>query len=120
METGEGAFRKYGIPYSGMIVHQDRDPVFTGYGWTGRLLLSDCVKLSYALGGTKDNPEMESFFSRFKAEGHSLFLDAQDIDELKTVVDSQMHYYNTERRHSSIGYLSPMVYIMRVRSRDEE
>ncbi len=112
-------FQQYGIPYSGMIVHQDRDPVFTGYGWTGQLLLSDGVKLSYALGGAKDNPEMESFFSRFKAEGHSLFLDAQNIDELKAVVDSQMHYYNTERRHSSIGYLSPMMYIKPVRSNDE-
>jgi putative transposase len=113
-------FQQYGIPYSGMIVHHDRDPVFTGYGWTGRLLLSDGVKLSYALGGAKDNPEMESFFSRFKAEGHSLFLDAQDIDELKDVVDSQMHYYNTERRHSSIGYLSPMMYIRQMRLNDEE
>ena len=113
-------FQHYGIPYSGMIVHHDRDPVFTGYGWTGKLLLSDGVKLSYALGGAKDNPEMESFFSRFKAEGHSLFLDAQDIDELKAVVNSQMYYYNTERRHSSIGYLSPMMYIKRMRSDDEE
>jgi transposase InsO family protein len=59
---------------------------------------------------------MESFFSRFKAEGHSLFLDAQGIDELSVVVDSQMHYYNTERRHSSIDYLSPMEYIDRIRS----
>jgi putative transposase len=111
-------FQQYDIPYYGMIVHHDRDPVFTGHGWTGKLLLSDGVKLSYALGGAKDNPEMESFFSRFKAEGHSLFLDAQDIDELKAVVDSQMHYYNNERRHSSIGYLSPLKYIRRMRSDD--
>jgi hypothetical protein len=34
-------FQQYGIPYSRMIVHQDRDPVFTGYGWTSKLLLSD-------------------------------------------------------------------------------
>jgi|TARA_Y100000310_G_C20510740_1_gene728710 putative transposase len=106
-------FQQYGIPYSGMIVHQDRDPVFTGYGWTGQLLAADGVRLSYALGGAKDNPEMESFFSRFKAEGHSLFLDAQNIDELRTVVGSRMFYYNTERRHSSIGYMSPLEYIRR-------
>ena len=48
-----------------MIVHHDRDPVFTGYGWTGQLLLSDSIMLSYALGGAKDNPEMESFFPSF-------------------------------------------------------
>jgi hypothetical protein len=55
-------FQQYDILYSGMIIHHDRDPVFTGYGWTGELLLSDGVRLSYALGGAKDNPEMESFF----------------------------------------------------------
>ena len=99
-----------------MIVHHDRDPVFTGYGWTGQLLVSDDVRLSYALGGAKDNPEMESFFSRFKSEGHSLFLDAQSIDELRIVVDDRMRYYNTERRHSSIGYLSPLEYIRQMRS----
>lgn len=68
-------FQQHSIPYSGMIVHHDRDPVFTGYGWTGQLLAADGVRLSYALGGAKDNPEMESFFSRFKTEGHSLFLE---------------------------------------------
>lgn len=109
-------FQQHSIPYSGMIVHHDRDPVFTGYGWTGQLLAADGVRLSYALGGAKDNPEMESFFSRFKTEGHSLFLDAQNINELRIVVDNRMLYYNTERRHSSIGYLSPLEYIRRMRS----
>jgi putative transposase len=109
-------FQQYGIPYPGMIVHHDRDPVFTGYGWTGQLLLSDRIMLSYALGGAKDNPEMESFFSRFKSEGHSLFLDAQSIDELRVVVGDRMCYYNTQRRHSSIEYLSPLEYIRRMRS----
>ena len=46
----------------GIIVHQDRDPVFTGYAWTGRLL-SAGARLSYALRGPRDNPEMESLGS---------------------------------------------------------
>lgn len=62
------------------------------------------MRLSYALNGAKDNPEMESFNGRFKPEGHSLFLDAHDIAELRTVVAERMQYYNSERRHSSIGY----------------
>ncbi len=49
----------------GVIVHQDQDPVFTSYAWTGQLL-SDGVRLSFALRGAKDNPEMESFFGRFQ------------------------------------------------------
>jgi putative transposase len=50
---------------------------------------------------------MESFNGRFAGEGHSLFLQAQSLDELVTVTDDRMDYYNTERRHSSIGYVPP-------------
>ena len=68
-----------------MIVHQDQDPVFTGYAWTGQLL-SAGARLSYALRGPGDNPEMESFFGRFKVENRSLLLDAESPEELSAVV----------------------------------
>ena len=62
-------------------MHHDRDSVYTGYEWTSQLLSKDGLRVSYALRGAKDNPEMESFNGRFKTEGHSLFLEAQSIDE---------------------------------------
>lgn len=108
-------FRQLDIPYEGLIVHQDQGSAFISYAWTSQLLLKDKVRLSYTLHGFKDNPQMESFFSRFKEEGRSLFLDAQNIAELVTVVDSRMVYYDTDRRHSSIGYVPPLTYIERVR-----
>jgi putative transposase len=104
-------FRRLGVAYEGMIVHHDQDSVYTSYDWTGRLLLRDGVRISYALQGARDNPEMESFHSRFKSEWHSLFLDAQTIEELEGVVADRMRYYNAERRHSTIGYLSPLTFI---------
>ena len=109
-------FQQMAISYVGMIMHHDRDSVYTGYEWTSQLLLKDRSRLSYALRGAKDNPEMESFNGRFKSEGHSLFLEAQSLDELVAVVDDRMRYYNTERRHSSIGYVPPLTYIERTRS----
>jgi transposase InsO family protein len=45
----------------------------------------------------------------------SLFLEAQSVAELITVVDERMRYYNTRRRHSSIGYVPPLTYIKRMR-----
>ena len=78
-ERAKKTFRRLGIPYAGMIMHHDRDPVYTGYRWTSQLLLKDELRLSYALGGAKDNPEMESFNGRFKTEGHSLFLEAWSL-----------------------------------------
>jgi transposase InsO family protein len=113
-QRAKQTFRKYGIPCEGMIVHHDQDAVYTGYAWTGQLLLKDKVQLSYALDGAKDNPAMESFNSRFKAEGASLFLDAADLDQLEQVVAKQMTYHNTKRRHSSLGYLSPLAYLKKI------
>lgn len=115
-QRAKESFRRMNILEEDMILHQDQDSVFTGYAWTGQLLLGDGVRLSYALQGFKDNPEMEAFFSRFKEEGRSLFLDAQSIAELAAVVDSRMVYYNTDRRHSSIGYVPPLTYIEEARS----
>ena len=114
-EQAKETCRQLDIVYAGLIMHHDRDPVFTSYAWTGQLLLDDGVRLSYALRGAKDNPEMEAFNSRFKAEGHSLFLEAQTLIDLIAVVDMRMEYYNTERRHSSIGYLPPMTFIRQAR-----
>jgi transposase InsO family protein len=100
-----------GISVDEIIVHHDRDPIFTGYGWTDRLLIKDHAHLSFALNGAKDNPEMESFNSRFKSENRSLLLEARTFAELKAVVNRRMVYYNRERRHSSLGNKAPMAWL---------
>lgn len=99
------------IVHARMIMHHDRDSVFTSYAWTAQLLLEDGLQLSYALRGAKDNPEMEAFNGRFKTEGRSLFLEAETLSDLIAVVEMRMNYYNTERRHSSVGYVPPMTFI---------
>jgi transposase InsO family protein len=115
-ERAKETFRQLDTLYKGLILHQDQGSAFISYAWTGQLLLKDEVRLSYSLRGFKDNPEMESFIGHFKEEGRSLFLDAQSIAELATVVDNRMVYYNTDRRHSSIGYVPPLTYIAQVRA----
>ena len=89
----------------------DRDPVYTSYAWISQVASQDELRVSYALGGAKDNPEMESFNGHFKNEGRSLFLEAQTPSELITVVDERMWYYNHELRHSSVNQASPMTFI---------
>jgi transposase InsO family protein len=101
----------YGVSPERLVVHHDRDPVFTGYGWTSQLLLKDRVRISYALHGARDNPEMEGFNSRFKSENRSLLLDARSLAELQAVVAERMAYHNNERRHSAIGNKAPVIYI---------
>lgn len=94
-----------------MIVHHDQDPVFTSYGWTSHLLLRDRVRVSWALNGARDNPQMEFFIGRFKTENRSLLLDAQTLEELQAVVTERMDYYNNRGSHSTIGYQVPIVYV---------
>ena len=107
------SFKKYGIACEGLIMHHDQDSVYTGYRWVKKLLVKDKAQLSYALNGAKDNPEIESFNGRFKTENRSLILDAQNLNELNNTVEERIEYYNQERRHSSIDYLSPATYLQK-------
>ena len=109
--------RRHGWPVAGIIVHHDQDSVYTGYGWTGRLVLKDHVRLSYALDGCRDNTEMESFHSRFKTENRSLLLDATSFAELERVVGQRIDYYNRRRRHSALGNQAPLVYLASLKAR---
>lgn len=102
-----------GIASVGMVMHHDQDPVYTSYAWTSRLLLQDQLQISYTLDGAKDNPEMESFISRFKNENRSLLLDAPTIEMLIRVVNERMHYYNDVRRHSALNNQPPRTFLER-------
>ena len=97
----------------GPIVHHDQDPVFTGYGWVGQLLVEDRARVSYSLNGARGNTEMESFNSRFtpalaggarETENRSLLLDVHTPQDLDRLMAERMRYHNRERRHSTIGY----------------
>ena len=100
-----------GLSPRGRVVHHDQDPVFTGYAWAGRLLMDDGCRLSFALNGPGDNPEMESFFGRFKTENRSLLLDAETPSELRDIIDARMHHYNRRRRHSTLGNQTPWAFL---------
>jgi putative transposase len=99
--------RELSVEPAGMVMHQDQDPVYTSYAWTGRLLLLDRLQVSYSLNGARGNTEMEAFISRFKTENRSLLLDAPTIEALKRVVKVRMRYYNEVRRHSALNNQPP-------------
>lgn len=55
---------------------------------------------------------MESFNNHFKTENRALFLDVETLPELQEDVGRRMDYYNTDRRYSSLDYVSPMNFII--------
>jgi len=105
--------RQLNIDPAGMVMHQDQDPVYTSYAWTGRLLLRDHLQVSYSLDGARGNTEMEAFISRFKNENRSLLLDAPIIEVLERIVNVRMSYYNDVRRHSALGNQPPQRWLKR-------
>ena len=59
-------------------------------------------------GNCYDNAFAESFFGTMKNE-----LDKnkfEDLNEVKREIFKYVNWYNRERLHSSLGYLSPMEY----------
>lgn len=50
-DRAKATLQEVAISYAGMIIHHDQDPVYTGYDWTGQLVLKDKVRLSYAFDG---------------------------------------------------------------------
>lgn len=96
---------------AGLVVHSDQDSVYTSYEWLRTLIVEDGVVISFSENGAKDNPWIESFWSRFKGENHSLLWEAETLPELIEVVDRQMEYSNTRRRHSRLAYRSPLEYL---------
>ena len=92
---------------SGVIIHHDKDSVYTSYRWLEELLLKDSARVSYAQRGARDNPWIESFWGRFETENGELILEAETEEEVRETVAKQLNYYNCKRRHSALDYRRP-------------
>ena len=96
-----------------LLVHTDQGTQYRATAYRQRLVAHQISCSMSAKGCCWDNAVVESFFSTLK---HELDLD----DDAETLLSSQQlqsrlafwidGYYNRERRHSTIGYLSPIAY----------
>jgi len=92
-----------------LLFHQDRGSQFTSYEYVEAVL--SVASLSYSNPGTPThNSGQESFFGRFKDEWKDQMLEIETFEELKRFVAEKIFYYNYERRHTSIGYISPNIF----------
>jgi len=120
-ESVKDALVHVGRGTDGLIVHHDQDTVYTSYDWLQALLIRDRARVSFAEHGARDNPPacaaraagrwIESLWGHFKVENGSLLSEAATWEELEWVIERQMRYYNTKRRHSGLDYRAPVAYL---------
>jgi putative transposase len=91
-----------------LVHHSDRGSQYSSEQFQ-RLMADHSVVCSMSRSGNVwDNAAMESFFSSLKTE-RTAAKTYRSRDEAKAdVFDYIERFYNARRRHSSIGYLSPM------------
>ena len=103
---------------SDILIHHDRDSVYTSYDWLHRVLIREGAGISFAMNGAKDNPWIESFWGRFKTENKTLIMHADSLTELICVTETQMMYYNQGRRHSALSYRTPQQVVQTILMRN--
>lgn len=109
------------IPALGLIHHSDRGVQYTSHEF--RNFAQKCgMRLSMSgKGNCYDNAAMESFFHTLKTE-HIAFCNFITRDEAATSIFEYIEvFYNRERTHSTLKYLSPLQfeqqYLINVQSR---
>jgi len=97
-------------PAPGLVHHSDRGSQYAAHGYQALLAAHGITGSMSRRGNCWDNAVVESFFSTLKRE----LVDGTDWatrDEARTAGFEFIEvWYNRERRHSSLGYLSPVEY----------
>ena len=96
-------------PPPGLIFHTDRGIEYAGGAFTQRIAQLGFTQSMNRPGKVTDNAFVESFFHSMKAEAfHGNRFD-QD-QEVVGVLRRYLPFYNRDRLHSSLNYVSPMTY----------
>jgi putative transposase len=93
--------------FAGTVLHSDHGSQFTSDDFTARCRALHIVQSMGSVGDSYDNSMMESAWSSLKRE---LVYETHFAtrDEARKAVFEWLVWYNRERLHSSIAYMSPM------------
>lgn len=97
-------------PAPGFVHHSDRGCQYTSRAYLQQLKHMSAVVSMSRKGNCWDNAVMESFFGSLKEEcvGNTVYA---SHEEARLALFTYLEvYYNRIRRHSTLGYVSPLVY----------
>ena len=95
-------------PLAGLLHHSDPGIQSAGEVYQTQLVLDEMQVSMNQTGNCWDNSPMESFFSTLKVE-LIYFQDYANRKEARTDIFYYIEgFYNSARRHPSLGYLSPV------------
>jgi putative transposase len=101
-------------PEAGLLHHSDRGSTYASADYQRRLDAHGITCSMSRTGNCWDNAVMEAFFSRLKIELADRF---DTLEQARRDLFKHLEgFYNTRRRHSTLGYVSPAVYEERARS----
>jgi len=94
----------------GMIFHSDRGKQYIDHRFRELLAHHSIRQSMSSTGNCYDNAPSESFFATFK-KGHLFWHPFQSKEEARRRITEYLDvFYNCVRRHSSLGYKSPVVF----------
>jgi len=95
-------------PRAGLIHHSDRGGQYAGKKYRGVLERAEICQSMSRADSCYDNAFMESCFGTIKRE---LEMECYENDATaRTEIRGYIRYYNTRRRHSALGYQTPVEY----------
>ena len=97
-------------PQAGLLHHSDRGCQYTSHRYRQRLEQAGMIVSMSRKGNCWDNAAMESFFGSLKEEcvGNAIYSSHEQARQ--SLFEYLEVYYNRQRRHSSLGYVSPLTY----------
>jgi putative transposase len=101
-------------PEAEAIFHSDRGSQYAGHDFRGILKRYHFSQSMSATGNCYDNAVMESFFHTLKTEVVYFERYRTRADARQSIFEYIEVFYNRIRRHSSLGYLSPLDFANRM------
>jgi putative transposase len=99
-------------PKGEVLLHSDRGSQYCAYDYQVLLKRHDILPSHSRARNCGDNAAMESFFRSLKAE--RVYLTRyRSYDEARRDLFDYIRFYNHQRRHSTLGYLSPIEFEQR-------